>query len=541
MAIMFPSRLPEEVTSLPQRASEVKVYEKLASQLNDEYHVFYSSPWLGTKPDGSEIDGEADFLVAHPQKGFLSIEVKGGRVEIDRNNEWSSTDRHGFKRRIKNPVNQARSSKHQLLKKLKYSSHWKPRFINALHGVILTDVSDPGFDLRPDMPREIFAFIDDLAHLDKWVDSRLDHAANGASALGRDGVFALELLLAKPIRLHSLTRSAIKEDMDSIRLKSDEQLWMLRDMEANNRMKFPGAAGTGKTILAIEKALMLARDGKSSLLLCFNNPLGRWLYRLLESENLIAVFTFDGFCRHVATAAQLDVTDQTIESLADGLIDNFANSNLSPFDAVIIDEGQDFSDQWLESLEIVVRDTRNGVFYVFYDDNQNVVGSGSNFLESLPVSTYRLTRNFRNTQAIFREADDYYRGIKIRAIGPEGLPVVHHKPQKNKTSKTAVVERIGTLIKNEQVNPHDIAVLLPDGAHLNQWMQSKGEQKLGPYAYSSADKTRGGFIRVDTVRRFKGLESPVVLLVSGADEYQSNEVSYTSLTRAQALLEIFKF
>ena len=59
--------------------------------------------------------------------------------DIDGDGQWHSTDRYGIRRGIKNPVEQAKSSKHQLLKKLKESSRWSPRFICVRHGVILTD------------------------------------------------------------------------------------------------------------------------------------------------------------------------------------------------------------------------------------------------------------------------------------------------------------------------------------------------------------------------------------------------------------------
>ena len=63
MAKMFPQQLPKDVLDDKRRSSEVQVYNALSEQLDDNYHVFYSSPWLGTNTDGSEIDGEADFFL----------------------------------------------------------------------------------------------------------------------------------------------------------------------------------------------------------------------------------------------------------------------------------------------------------------------------------------------------------------------------------------------------------------------------------------------------------------------------------------------
>src|SRR5262245_25743364 len=96
MAKLWPHRLPAEIRNNILRAAERRVYDALAAQLDDSWTVFYSRPWLGLSPTGEEIDGEADFVVAHPQRGFITIEVKGGAISYDpRENRWTSTDRFG--------------------------------------------------------------------------------------------------------------------------------------------------------------------------------------------------------------------------------------------------------------------------------------------------------------------------------------------------------------------------------------------------------------------------------------------------------------
>ena len=118
MAMMYPSLLPEYILKNPLRSAEICVYNELAKQLDDHFYVFYSSPWIGTTPDGDEIDGEADFTIAHAQKGMLVIEVKGGKVEREEDTgQWKSTDRYGVVHNIKNPVAQARTGKHEFIKK----------------------------------------------------------------------------------------------------------------------------------------------------------------------------------------------------------------------------------------------------------------------------------------------------------------------------------------------------------------------------------------------------------------------------------------
>lgn len=537
---MFPSTIPDSVAADPRRAAEIRVYESLRDQLDGGFHVFYSSPWLGTRPDGSEIDGEADFLVAHPDLGILSIEVKGGGVEINADNQWTSRDRFGIERRIKNPVEQARSSKHQILKKLKESTKWKPRYVRACHGVVLSDVSSPGKPMRPDMPLELFAFREDLTRMNAWVRSRFkqsaaDDAESGSATLGSDGLAALDAMLAEPIRLKVPLATGVDTAIREIQLKTDEQIWILRDLEENHRMTIAGAAGTGKTILAVEKSLMLAEAGKRTLLLCFNRPLSCHLQELVGGRENLTVTHFDQFCRDAAEAAK-NAAGSDMETMRHQLVENFVAAGWDEFDAIVIDEGQDFTDEWLGMLEVVVRNSEDGTLYIFYDDNQNVTGSSANYITAMPASRYRLSRNFRNTKSIFDESSKYYRGSSVKPVGPEGMPTEWHACEAN--LRESISQRVGSLIKAEGLSAGDITILVPSVSQIDH-LRVGEHVKIGSYETVDAETRSPNAITVDSIRRFKGLESPVVMLVLNSEIEKHGELLYTGISRAQARLEIF--
>jgi hypothetical protein len=541
MARMFPSRLPDEIVNEPLRAAEVEVYKSLKNQLSDEFNVYYSSPWLGIDPSGREIDGEADFIVAHRDKGIVSIEVKGGRVEIDSDNRWTSKDRKGIERSIKNPVSQARSSKYQLLKQLNRSVQWKRRYICASHGVILNDVERPARDLRPDMPLKLFAFREDMKYLDHWINDRLDQAEDSDSScvepLGDDGMFALDDLLARPIQLRVRLHTSVEKDLKDIKLLTRDQIWILRDLENNKRMAIAGAAGTGKTVLAVEKAMILEEQGKRTLLLCYNKPLSVSLQIVLESNTNITAMHFHQFCLHVATVADGAQT-ASIADLEARLVENFIQSGVEAYDAVIIDEGQDFRDEWLQALEVVVKDMKEGVLYIFYDDNQDVMSASAQYIFDLPMAKYHLSRNFRNTKAIFKQADYYYSGSFVRPIGPEGKELGWYVYNSYSELKKKLTERVGNLIQAEGINPGDIAILFPNITTLDS-VFPKGSDRVGHYNAGNAENRSQDRLVLDTVRRFKGLESPVVLLLITHDVKAKTELLYTGMTRAQSLLDLF--
>jgi hypothetical protein len=540
MALMFPKVLPKEITEDKKRSAEIKVYNALSSSLNDTFHVFYSSPWLGTNSDGSEVDGEADFLVAHPELGLVSIEVKGGRVNIDADNQWTSTDRYNIERTIKNPVEQAKKCKHQLLKALKNSRYWHSKYICAKHGVILPDVLRPNRDFRPDMPLKIFAFSEDMSDLGSWVKSRFNienKESNPFQPLGKDGIFALEDMITRTITLHESIAVSIKSDLKDIAYKTNEQIFLIRDMEQNKRMAIAGSAGTGKTVLAITKAIQLADEGKRVLLLCFNKALAINLDKQVKKHPNIFAYNFHQFCNKVSNSAgkSNDSLDPKITS--QNLIDNFTESDMTEFDALIIDEGQDFKNEWLEALELVVKDGSDGVLYVFYDDNQNVMSTSASYIDKLMPANHHLSKNFRNTQVIFKETEKYYKGGFVRAIGPAGLPLKFTELKSGNDLKQCLRNIIGYMTQQEHIAASDIVILCSDNKIIEQ-LNHDNKFRLARQQVTNAEEREHDKVVLDTVRRFKGLESPIVILILSADLMSSDELIYTAITRAQSHLEI---
>jgi hypothetical protein len=538
MAVIFPAELPESITSDPMRGAEVEVYHALRSQLPVEYRVYYSSPWLGTDPDGREIDGEADFIVAHPDKGLLFIEVKGGVVRVDSNNRWTSTNRDKITWKIKNPVQQAKQSKYELLKKLNQSKKWNARFINAHHGVILPHVSELQGTLRADMSADLFAFDKDLPYLAQWVEIRLQSGADSADSLGADGMEALNTLVAGEIQFQVRSSTLIAQDLRTLALKTNEQILYFRDMAYFPRLALPGAAGTGKTILAIEKSILLAQESKRTLLLCYNRPLSLQIASSVADYPLVTAANFDQFCRQTAAAAGQQVIGASFAELAARLVENFSVAHQAAFDAIIIDEGQDFEKEWLIALEQLVKGGADGVLYVFYDNNQNVKSTSLTYLEQLPAPSIRLSRNFRNTRAIFQQADRYYKGHPVRPLGPPGEAVAWHECSQAKDLKSTLLNRVASLIQQDGVPPSNIAILFPDRDSIESLLGSKNSQ-IGRHPVIDAERRSAGALTVDTIRRFKGLEKPVVLLVLPHSIKDRTELIYTALTRPKVLLEVF--
>ena len=107
MAKFYPSMARGFHGSLGEKA----VFQAL-SCLNDEYVVFYSYRWLGS-PQQRRSEGEADFLILHPRKGILSVEVKAGGVAY-RDGQWIQINRNTGEEKVIDPLGQAAESQYRV-------------------------------------------------------------------------------------------------------------------------------------------------------------------------------------------------------------------------------------------------------------------------------------------------------------------------------------------------------------------------------------------------------------------------------------------
>ena len=78
MARMIPES-PVETES----AAERRLFERLREETPDELVAFHSVAWQLPGGKGRPEQGESDFVLAHPDYGVLTLEVKGGSVRYD--------------------------------------------------------------------------------------------------------------------------------------------------------------------------------------------------------------------------------------------------------------------------------------------------------------------------------------------------------------------------------------------------------------------------------------------------------------------------
>lgn len=546
MAKRFPERLPESIQQDPDRGAERRVYDAL-SQLPDSFTIFYSVAWLGRTDAGAQ-DGEADFVVAHPELGILVLEVKGGGICFDAaSGAWSSTNRHGQTFEIKDPAEQARRNKYALLRKLQELPGWGNRWVTLGHAVVLPDVTLPGGPLRPDLPAEILMDHHQLQQMEAAIGRAFAYwqqeDARG-QGLGSGGMQLLTNLLGRSFQLRTPLGVALAADEARIVELTEEQMRILDVLSQQRRAAIQGCAGSGKTMLALEKARRLAAEGFQVLLTCFNIALARYLQE--RAPQGVHVAHFHGLCEELADQAALPLTQpqddlQTYydHTLPDYLLD--AVDRLGPqFDAIVVDEGQDFKENWWLGLQYLLRDREQGIFYVFFDDNQNLYQGVDHIPGIIDQRPYSLQENCRNTRSIHRLVSRFHpAGTTIRCRGPAGREPEWIPYQSEAEMLRLLRSKLHQLVNEEGIAPGDLVILTPRAERRSALKEGT---QLGNFVLTRKPLPRGANqLWVTTIHAFKGLERPVVLLAEIDDRAGHNRETlfYVGCSRARAHLLLF--
>jgi hypothetical protein len=246
--------------------AERTLYALFRDQLDDSYLVFHSATWLWAGERGNACDGEADFVIVHPAQGVLVLEVKGGGIARNkRAGIWTSTGHDGTVYTIKNPLQQAKSNKYTLLSVLRASIN---HYVVIGHAVAFPDIRAGSERLDPDLPPEILLDQSHLSSLATWVKRAMrywwyDERPGRRRALGAEGVDAILSILGKQWEFRPALWESLKAEGQEFLRLTQEQYTLLDFLNHQHHALVSGFAGSGKTMLALEKAVRLERQGVS--------------------------------------------------------------------------------------------------------------------------------------------------------------------------------------------------------------------------------------------------------------------------------------
>ena len=256
---------------------------------------------------------------------------------------------------------------------------------------------------------------------------------------------------------------------------TEHQAVILDAIRLLNRVEVRGGAGSGKTFLAMEQARRLAQRGQRVALVCYSHGLASYLERIAATwprrQQPAYVGEFHALGVQWGAPEGPDESlrnDETVKFWEHDLPLQMADlaAQLEPgqrFDAVVVDEAQDFADAWWDPLLAALKDADDGGLYVFSDEGQRVFNRHGS--PPVPLVPLILDHNLRNTRQIanaFQPLVDH----PMRFLGGEG-PAVRFVACSRDEAMSAGDDQIDLLLE-EGWRPEDIALLTTGSRHPEQ-------------------------------------------------------------------------
>ena len=523
----MPRLLPPEPIWEDGRHGERAVWEALRDTLPDDAALLHGV-WL---VEGDK-EYEIDLLVAWPGVGLCAVEVKGGHVERDESGRWWQS-RGGRRRQTGHPLTQASDARHVLQRHLLAHRLGAARARTA-HLLALPHMTVSATYDRPDAPRSLILDRNQLHDAASVVRACIEGHGEGHQPLDGAGLEGLLGLLYAQVSGQTSLLSLAEEHAQRVDQLTRDQYRTLENLRHHRRLAVIGGAGTGKTWLALEQARRLAKHGDRVALVCYSRGLGRFLQRI--SATWPKPPTYVGLFHDLPLAwgaepGSDDDSDYYERRLPLALAELAGTRPTAElFDAVVVDEGQDFGELWWPSLLRCLREPDTGGLYVFLDKAQRVFGRGSE--PPIAIPPFVLAENIRNTKRIaqvFGSLSDE----KSTLRGLDGPPVrfVACSPDDAVDRSDGAVDAL-----LDEWTPGQVALLTTQHRHPLQ------VEVVGHHGWKAYwdDFFAGEDVFYGHVLGFKGLERPVVVLaVNGfRDLERAKEMLYVGLSRASTQLVV---
>ncbi|MDO5296145.1 MAG: ATP-binding domain-containing protein [bacterium] len=520
--------IPDIPKNYDPKSHEGFMFEEL-DELPEEYYVFHSFSIVTVKSD-TLLESETDFVIFHPKKGIICLEAKAGQADYA---EGCWRYGNGDKMHNGGPYYQANSSKWKLLDYMRRCGlAYEMEHCKLLHAVWFPDV--PAEKLKKiNLPAEaelqITLTADDFGSIREAVDRifALEVPGGIVTSLSKTNINnILYKVLAPAFQLISLKEAATERTKRVFKRMLNEQVALLNYLEEQKSAIINGLAGTGKTVMAVSKAMRHAARNEKVLFLCYNSFLNEHLRKAYPSY-FISYYTIDGFACKVC-----DTQTPDYKLLRERLEDMFYNDSFE-YQHVIIDEGQDFGKAELEEegvidllkANVLDNDSHPGSFYLFYDKNQLVQAQKVPAFIQEADCKLTLYRNCRNTESIA--------STSLKLLGFGKTPLLINDAVKGDrteigfcTGAEATVELLNSAIaKYKEARCQNIAILT-----------CKTEQSSILADYCKDSSYKGG-IKFTTCRKFKGLEADAVIVIDVDKETfadpQGELLMYVGASRAK--------
>ncbi|MDZ7922591.1 MAG: 3'-5' exonuclease [Marinagarivorans sp.] len=450
-------------------AGEKRVARQLEALLEDDYWVWYDIP-VGRHRR------YPDFIILHPSRGLLFLEVKDWKPETLKGLTKTTATLLTAAGKVTqaHPLEQARQYALNVVNQLQkdpYLQQGEGKFSGKFAvpygwGAIFSQITRVKIEhAMAEAERDIL--LPDHLVLYKEDISDSQNAENFQEKLWGMFHYRFDKPLSLPqidrIRWHLFpeVRIDVAEQVDLfaapdepaapvqipdiIKIMDIQQEQLARSLGEGHRV-IHGVAGSGKTMILGYRCVYLAQaTTKPILVLCFNATLAAKLRRFIYAKGLIEqvhIYHFHDWCAAQLKTYSVSVIKnekayyiRAVESVIKAVDDGFIPRG--QYGALLIDEGHDFEAAWL-SLVVGMVDPETNALLMLYDDAQSIYKKKKDLdfsLASVGIKaqgrTTILRLNYRNSREILAFAFNFVKAYlqpddakKIAKVGDERIPLI---------------------------------------------------------------------------------------------------------------------
>lgn len=540
MAIMY----PKEPKEFEPNSQEDLMFNAL-SKLPDEYYVFHSFTIVNVN-NNTIYENEIDFVIFHPKKGILCIEAKAGNVKYEEG-YWKYGN--GIVMSHLGPFNQAETNKWKISK---YFEKKQCKYLldkcKLLHAVWFPSV-DKNHLKKVQLPAEadinLILTKESIEKaeqdISKIFDIKLPNSVQTDLDRNEEKII-IDKILAPTLDLISISEMKLESNKQQFARMLKEQVALLNYLEEQPDAVINGMAGTGKTVLAIEKAKRHADNNEKVLFLCYNSKLRDYLRNTFEYEN-IKYFNIDEFACEMCNLKNRVFSNENNKMLYQMLEEKLIEMSIDdsfPYQHVIIDEGQDLGREEIEEAHVIEllkanvleNKEKNGTFYLFYDKNQLIQANKvpSYIAEAdCKLTLYNNCRNTINIAETSLRLLGSNKRVKIidNAVYGDSTELYFSKDEKETIENLNVI--IDNYLKEGYKNIQILTCSTLKNSIISKYFLNE------EYNYNKKD------IPVTTCRKFKGLEADAIILIDiNMNVFNNNDekIMYVGSSRARYKLSL---
>lgn len=500
MAIMHPDNI-EDYEEATEGEKRVFRFLREAATPDEDFICWYEPP-IGSSGK------EPDFILFGKKLGLLVLEVKDWTAKqiVSYNPHQFTVRISGKEEKKTNPDRQAKGYVNALQKRMSEFPEFvsdEPRYRGNLkipigRMVVFPNISreeyaESGFKWFITSERVLFK--DDIDPTGAIICDRTGYIFNKRirdafpfqfHGLSQKEIDKLSFVIWPDVQINLPLRHGAGKDsfQKEVQALDESQARLALRIGAGHRI-IKGPPGTGKTLVLVHRCCQLYKyqpKAKRILFVCYNIALVSYLRRLLQEKGIglgeggVQVCHFYELCSGILGEKihyeneDSDYYELTISEALERV--NKGESLVAAFDAILVDEAQDFSNEMLRVISGML--AQGGDLVIALDPYQDLYRRSSSW-KSLGINasghTYHLKKAYRNTSEIFEfsqrfigEASLIEDQMPLLPIHLErhGDPPAIRKFGANEEIETFLAKDIAALISQEGAKRSEIAVIYDD-------------------------------------------------------------------------------